>query len=245
MIIYLSGASNNKKTAQILASHHAFVLESFIYANSITEKYMNDFGGFMADSGAFTYLNGRSGEKIDWDDYAERYANFINKNHIKYYLELDVDKVIGYSEVLRLRDKLYSLTNVPPIPVWHRDRGKSDFIETCKNYPYVALGGIAIKEIDLCEYKYFPWFINTAHEHGAKIHGLGFTKMKGLEKYHFDSVDSTTWQTGGTRFGYLHVFNGRKICKIRRPEGKALAPNTELFNLEQWIKFQKYALTHL
>ena len=96
------------------------------------------------------------------------------------------------------------------------------------------------------EYKYFPWFIKTAHEHGAKIHGLGFTSLNGIKKYHFDSVDSTAWTTGN-RFGYVYKFNGKDIIKIDPPRGYRLG-NTRavaLNNYIEWIKFQRYAERNL
>ena len=40
----------------------------------------------------------------------------------------------------------------------------------------------------------------------AKIHALGFTSISGLEKYHFDSVDSTSLTTGN-RFRMLYHFD--------------------------------------
>ena len=41
---------------------------------------------------------------------------------------------------------------------------KEYFVEMCKNYPYVAIGGIVTKEIPINKYeKLFPWFVNTAH----------------------------------------------------------------------------------
>lgn len=36
-------------------------------------------------------------------------------------------------------------------------------------------------------------FVNTAHKHGAKIHGLGVGAKKILSTVPFDSVDSTSW----------------------------------------------------
>ena len=44
------------------------------------------------------------------------------------------------------------------------------------------------KEIKKDEYKYFSWLIEQAHKRNALIHGLGFTNLEGLTKYHFDTV---------------------------------------------------------
>ena len=188
------------------------ILESFYYLRK-NEEFMalaKHFGSFLLDSGAFTFMTGAHKGAINWDEYVEEYARFINKHDIKLFFELDIDSVVGLQEVERLREKLEALTGKKPIPVWHKNRGKEYFIKMCENYPYVALGGIVTKEIPRQKYeKGFPWFIKTAHLHHCKIHGLGYTTILNLPKYHFDSVDSTAWLYGN-RGGYLYKFNPSK-----------------------------------
>ena len=36
-------------------------------------------------------------------------------------------------------------------------------------------------------------YVNYAHKHKCKIHGLGLTNVKVLDKVPFDSVDSMSW----------------------------------------------------
>lgn len=88
--------------------------------------------------------------------------------------------------------------------------------------------------------------IRYAHKNNSKVHCLGFTKLSDLPKYHFDSVDSTAWTTGN-RFGYIYRFTGKTMVKIDTPSGKRLADSRQvaLINYTEWIKFQRYALTHL
>lgn len=225
------------------------ILESFYYLRKI-EKFMTlvkHFGSFLLDSGAFTFMSGSHKGGINWDEYVEEYAAFINRWNVQLFFELDIDSVVGLTEVERLREKLEALTGKKPIPVWHRNRGKEYFIKMCENYPYVALGGIVTKEIDRKKYETaFPWFIKTAHYHKCKIHGLGYTTVANLKKYHFDSVDSTAWLYGN-RGGYLYKFNprtglleqlGKEGCRLKSREG---AVN----NFNEWVKFGKYAEIHL
>ena len=56
---------------------------------------------------------------------------FINTYKIDKFFELDIDSVVGYEEVLKLRKKLEHLTEKQCIPVWHTSRGKEDFLKTC------------------------------------------------------------------------------------------------------------------
>ena len=226
---------------------HAYILQSFFYADEFTEKYIiPNAKGFMLDSGAFTFMQGKG--HTDWDEYVRRYADFINRNGISLFYELDIDSVVGYGEVKRLREKLERLTGKQPIPVWHNSRGKDEYIRCAKEYPYVAIGGLVGGKSEYARdlWRFFPWFINTAHENGAKLHALGFTSLDGIMKYHFDSVDSTAW-TAGNRFGFIYRFDGRTMQKYDVPKGKRIADakKAALINYTEWIKFQRYAETHL
>lgn len=260
MKVYIAGDNNKKKILRetlygcdFFTGENALsginILESFYYLRKNEEFMMlvKHFGSFLLDSGAFTFMSGSHKGAIDWDEYVEEYAAFINRWNVKLFFELDIDSVVGLTEVERLREKLEALTGKKPIPVWHRNRGKEYFIKMCESYPYVALGGIVTKEIDRKKYESaFPWFIKTAHEHKCKIHGLGYTTVANLRKYRFDSVDSTAWLYGN-RGGYLYKFNPRTGlleqlskdgCRLKSREGA-------VSNFNEWVKFGKYAETHL
>ena len=217
------------------------ILESFYYADEWTEWAIPRLKNFMLDSGAFTFMTSHKG-KIDWNEYLKSYADFINKNDVKLFFELDIDSIVGYEKVKEMRKWLEKATGKKPIPVWHKSRGKEEFLRMCDEYDYVAIGGIVTREITRNEYKYFTWFINEAHKRGAKIHGLGFTNLEGIKKYHFDSVDSTSWTTGN-RFGSIYRFNGTTMEKYGKKEGQRLSDSrtTAIHNFNEWVKFQKYA----
>lgn len=234
---------------ETVTEYRPYILESFFYADEDTERLIPYFGDFLLDSGAFTFMQGKGGQP-DWNEYIERYAAFIVRNKVEKYFELDVDSVVGYDKVLQFRAKLEKLTGRQSIPVWHRSRGQDEYIRHCEEYPYVAIGGLVdgAKKGEYARqyWKYFPWFINTAHKNGAKIHALGFTSLEGIRQFHFDSVDSTAWTTGN-RFGYLYYFDGQTIRKKDAPKGHRICdPRTAaLNNYVEWIKFQKYADKHL
>lgn len=144
-----------------------------------------------------------------------------------------------------MRKRLEDETGRASIPVWHIGRGLDSYLRMCEEYDYIAVGGVANGELSKKQYKYFPWFIDEAHKRGARVHCLGLTAMPLLQKYHFDSVDSTTW-IGGRRFGILYHFNGRRIVTMRDPS-KRIAGKDEAdrLNLREWIKFQHYAEDNL
>ena len=260
---YISGKNNVRQSKKsnrstrggifeenALLNFKPFILESFYYADEATERLIPYYGDFLLDSGAFTFMGGfdfTSSKKanIDFEEYLERYADFVKRNKVEKFFELDIDSVVGYDKVLKYRAKLERLAGRQSIPVWHSTRGKEEFIKTCEEYPYVALGGIVGGEWNARAEKLIPWFIDKAHEHGAKIHGLGYTKLSKLKQYHFDSVDSTAWTTGN-RFGYVYHFDGKTMLKVDCPQGKRLKDSRRvaLINYIEWLKFQKYAETH-
>jgi hypothetical protein len=221
------------------------ILESYYYLRQF-ESYMEvckKCGSFLLDSGAFTFMVKNHGN-VDWDAYIEEFAAFINKWDVKLFFELDIDSLVGITEVERLRQKLTDLTGKKPIPVWHKSRGKDYFIKMCKEFDYVAIGGIVTQEIPRRKYESaFPWFIKTAHDNGAKIHGLGYTSVPNLKKYHFDSIDSTTWISGNMA-GKIFRFNAMNgtMVEIFAEDGKKLNSRAAaLNNFVEWVRFSKYA----
>lgn len=229
----------------IIKEHRPYILESFYYADKDTERLLPLFGDFLLDSGAFTFMQNNK-KHVEWEEYIERYADFIKRNGINKFFELDIDSVVGYNKVKDFRQKLEYLTGKQCIPVWHKSRGIKEYQKMCDEYDYVAIGGIVSREIKPDQYKAFPTMISEAHKRGAKVHGLGFINLSLLPKVHFDSVDSTAW-TAGNRFGFVYRFNGKTMVKHDAPKGKKLADSRKvaLNNYTEWIKFQKYAEDNL
>ena len=220
-------------------------LESYHYIAKEEIKHINKYRLFILDSGAFSYLNGKNTNNVNWDEYIEDYAKFINNHNVKLFIELDIDSVVGIKEVERLRNKLERLTNKQCIPVWHKSRGKDYWLKMIKEYDYVAIGGLVTREIKPSEYKYFHWLISKAHENNCKVHGLGFTNLKGIEEYNFDSVDSTSW-ISGNKFGSVYRFNGRTMEKVsKQPGQRVITQKTIRNNFKEWVKFSIYADKYL
>lgn len=251
MKIYLAGGASYQvskkkvveqmRRAKLISTVN--LLETFfeIYLKS-PPVLVNNYN-LILDSGAFSFLS--SGKRADWDEYISRYIEYINANDVKLFFELDIDKIVGYDRVKEVRRRLERETNKRPIPVWHRHLGKAEFLRMCDEYDYVALGGLAIGDISVSEYKYLPAFIREAHKRGTKIHGLGFTHSKWLSICHFDSVDSTSW-TYGMRYGQIYKFDGRNIRQAKIPQGmRAIGHNLAMHNFAEWLKFAAYAEEHL
>lgn len=228
------------------------ILSSYYYCKSLPEltTIIPEMRDFMLDSGVFSFIN--SGKKCDYDRYIHEYADYIRENKIKAYVELDVDQLIGVKETRRLRDRLENLVGWRSIPVWHTIRGKESFLQDCKEYPRICLGfflteGLPSQLTD----KWAPWFIDKAHELDCRIHGLGFTKTRSLPRFHFDSVDSSSW-SGGQRYGTHWDFDPNQKIMVQGTK----KPGTRMiigpgykglmtYNFHQWMLYQNWARQNL
>ena len=247
MIVYLAGLAFHHKNWD-LDTTNIHILSSFWEHR--TGRYPAYVGQdrYILDSGAFSAFSGKNND-FDWDTYVTKYADFIIRNKVKLFFELDIDVVVGLERVERYRKYLEERTGIKPIPVWHANRGKDYFIKMCEDYPYVAIGttttmneGKRIRKNPMI----LKWFIDEAHKKGAKIHGLGFTDTKFLPYLKFDSVDSTSWLAGG-RYGHIYKFNNGTMTVHSPPKGKRAKSHTIVnpHNFNEWLKYQEYAEKHL
>jgi len=245
MRLYLAGEHCVKNGKKIKTWSKLSILESYYYARD--NKYFQELLStanlmdFLLDSGAYTFMNNATSKTINWTKYVEQYAAFINKYNIKQFFELDIDSLVGLEQVEQLRNQLENQTGKKSIPVWHKSRGLDYYHKMVKEYEYVAIGGIVNKEIKKQHYGIFHKLLKIARENKCKVHGLGFTPTKGLNKYKFYSVDSTAWLYGNLG-GYVYHFKNGIMNKTMVPNGKKLKSQmVAQHNFNQWIKYQQYA----
>ena len=244
MKLYIAGTASHREIVE--NRNIPYLLESYYYIKPWQMDYIkNHCQSFILDSGAFTFMGGFSftqgNTNIQWEKYCDEYAEFVKANNIQYFIELDIDSVVGYDKVKELRRELEKKVGRQCIPVWHSTRGVEEWKSMCDEYSYVAIGGIVGGEWKAQAEKFIPWFIKEAHKRNAMVHGLGFTKTKKLKEYHFDSVDSTRW-SAGARFGDLHYYIDGEIRNAGRRNGYRCHGEKALrHNLDEWLKMQKYA----
>lgn len=224
-----------------------YILESFYSIQEWQIPLIKTMDCFLLDSGAFTFMN--SNKKTSFDAYIDRYIDFINRNNIELFFELDVDSVIGYENVKKLTSRLEKETGKKSIPVWHLSRGIDNFYRMCDEYEYAAIGGFVTKEIQRKKYGAIPYLIQEAHKRKCKLHGLGFTSTSYYDKIRFDSVDSTTWNVGG-KYGNICLFDskiGMRQNYYAYNNNKRCINQKELmtYNWNQWIQYQRFAEKHL
>ena len=218
------------------------VLVAFPYKRAIDGHSPSEFANFMADSGAFTAMN--AGKQID-EAYMQRYAEWVKKNGIKLYVELDLDEIVGVDKTREIRQKLENLVGYPSIPCWHIERGEEGWKQMCEEYDYVSisLSGFTNTSKWLAAHKYEPlkWFMREARKRNAKVHALGCNQIDLLKRFRFYSCDSSTHSTGA-RFGrILYYSNGQVKCVTKSREFKKDYDKITDNNVEQMIRMMEYA----
>lgn len=207
---------------------------------------IHNWKDFILDSGIFTYLNGLDGKNVDWNDYVDKYADFVRENKIRNYVEVDVDRLIGLEGVEILRERLENRVGWKCIPVWHMNRGYDKWLEICKNYDYICFGAFITDGLKPSKYMTIKKFLHDAKKENCKAHGLGMTSFDWLKELKFYSVDSSSW-SAGHRFGTISKFENDRIKVRPKPKNMKFKDYKIVarHNLTEWSKFVEYADNNL
>lgn len=249
--LYISSLDQNFRDLNTKIVHKSkYVLATYYYLRQKTNNHelMNIIAEYnrnkrlIIDSGAFSFMNGKTITEQKLDDYCADYVSFLKKYSINYFVEMDIDSVLGFDKAMQYRTYIEQSLNKQCIPIFHKSRGKSEFVKMVNDYSYAGIGGIAIKDIKPNEWKHFKQLNLFANKHGCRLHAMGFTPSKNLNDYGFYSSDSSSW-TMGVRFGNLYRFDGQSIKSIKKPPHSRLVLQREQiqqFNWNEWCKYQKF-----
>lgn len=212
MKVFLSALENDKRFDLFPMKYN---LMSYFYIQKGKQDFVNEIIEkselILIDSGAHSF---QKGKKVEWEEYTKKYAEWIKENDcekILGYFEMDIDPA-GYplEYVLHLRSILESVSN-KIIPVWHKNRGIDNFIQMCKDYSGKIIAITGFKNEDIKDDQYIK-FLKVAWKYGCKVHCLGMTRTKILDKVPFDFVDSSSWVQNAI---YGNVFKEKKLKRER------------------------------
>lgn len=189
-------------------AHRVRILESFKYVQPWQVENIGRFKSFMLDSGAFTFMQRGMG-KVDPMQYVRKYANYVRDNDVQLFFEFDIDKISSKAAVDCYRRLIEKVVGRRCIPVWHVQRGESEWERLCDEYDYVAIGDMGSDETKAI-YGEIPSMIQRAHDLGAIVHGLGVGGLTRIRKFPFDTVDSASW-TWGVRGHFMYDWDGSKM----------------------------------
>lgn len=186
----------------------------------------------LIDSGAHSF---QKGKKVDWEEYTKQYGEFIkrfDRPNVIGYFEMDVDNIIGYEKVKELRKELEKVSS-KIIPVWHKNRGIEEYKKMCQDYAGKIIAITGFKNEDIKDEQYLM-FLKYAKRFNCKVHCLGMTRTKVLDKVPFDYVDSSSWGMTGI-FGKI---NGKG--KVSKEFSKTKREVIHLENYKNAIKMQEH-----
>jgi hypothetical protein len=224
-----------------------YILESYFYLKDQKDwilKLRPYFKGFLLDSGAFSFFGGGKGDSVDWKQYAIDYSNFINKYQVDNFIELDIERISNIQLVEYLRKLIQDKTGKNPISVWRPMRGIDYWYKMIQESDYVAISASGMYDSGWTRggdsYKILRKMIQEAKKENCKVHGLGYTDLKHLDKVNFHSVDSTAWLYGN-RGGYIYQFDGKTLNKIKPKGMRLIGRKAAVHNFSEWVKFSKHA----
>lgn len=207
MICYLAGYESQYRYIDIIPNMSVFCTAHAFNPTDKCLTFIKDnrksFNKVTVDSGAFSFMNAaglfKEGAKTmplkeTMDAFLLKYISLIKKHYdtIDYFIELDVQKLIGlnavkkYRQIFRaegLEDKL--------LYVLHYEDGQKEWDWVIKNSKpkYVCFESIR-KNMGVLPY---GRLIKQCYDADVKVHALAMTKPDFCKQYPFYSVDSSRW----------------------------------------------------
>lgn len=208
MKIFFAGVEKNQFRDLVKEEGGENILVSFFYLQPSELKKIKEegFKNVFIDSGGYSARKG--GKEVDITQYRDFLTN--NKDLIFTAANLDVMDVDK-----ALKNQKYLEGQYPVLPVYHYSEyveGDRALLEKfCKEYDYIALGGMAGVLTDkISMINYLRFCFKTIMRYKVKVHGFGITSSDILKEYPFYTVDSTTWLTGG-QFGIICKWEADKF----------------------------------
>ena len=186
---------------RILISYADYRL-SFATLTKHLESYRFDI---LLDSGAYSAFT--RGIKLD----VVEYAKFLHQwgSYFEGYFNLDV---IGNFDATWDNQDYLEAQGLNPIPVFHYGEPVEILRFMSQKYERIGIGGmVPVSNSDLDRWLPTVFFDKSGNEKYPKVkfHALGLTTRHLLEKYPWDSADSTKWLID-RKFGHtLYEHQGR------------------------------------
>ncbi len=202
------------------------LLASFVYLRSFQEKRtqgLYDMRDWVLDSGAFSAHS--SGKPIKLQEYIDTCKHLLATDSL--LAEVFALDVIGdWRASIRNCEAMWR-QGIPAIPAFHRGSPESELKAIARDYPKVALGGVArlkgaekLRWASQCFARVWP----------KRIHGFGFATEEAVLSLPFHSVDATSWELGPCGFGNWKAYGKMRVLG----SGQDLRPEVERYlRLEQ------------
>lgn len=176
------------------------LLISYVYlAPFLKHQKRYAYRDWALDSGAFSAYN--SGTTIDLSAYISECKRLMESDPTLTEI-FSLDVIGDYKGTLKNTEKMWA-AGVPAVPCYHIGEPVDALKYMAKNYPKIALGGVA----RVRQKKKLEWTKQCfARIWPKKIHGFGFGTERAVLGFPFHSVDATSWEIGPCGFGQWRVY---------------------------------------
>jgi hypothetical protein len=176
-----------------------FYLEPFLKAR---KDYV--YRDWALDSGAFSAMN--SGATIDLDAYIEKSRELLAEDpKLSEVFALDV--IGDWRASAKNAERMWA-AGIPVIPTFHNGSPWDVLVGLARDYPKVALGGVALHRASAKDAFAGECF---ARVWPKRIHGFGYGADRYLHRFPFHSVDATNWEVGACKFGNWRAFGKMSV----------------------------------
>lgn len=228
------GALQGTNGFQVAESQAPALLVSYFYLDPfLKNQHRYRYRDWVMDSGAFSAHN--SGQKIDLNRYVDKCLELLASDRT--LTEVFALDVIGNAEASLKNCEEMWRQGVPAIPCFHQGEPEEFLFQMAKEYPKIALGGVALERGDFK----LAWLEQCfARVWPKKIHGFGMSSEAIVYGLPFHSVDATNWEIAPCLAGDSLVSTPQGLVRI-----DALAATQEQFSVntyEQVIVNNCYAV---
>jgi hypothetical protein len=185
------------------------LLISYVYLKPFLKKQSDYvYRNWALDSGAFSAHN--KGSVINLQDYIDTAKELLAKDSTLVEV-FSLDVIGDWKASLRNTEKMWR-QGVPAIPCYHHGEPWNVLKGMAKDYPKIALGGVAMKFgiknkfAEQCFARVWP----------KRMHGFGYGSEKSIMALPWDSVDATNWEVGPCKYGRWNQFGQMTVKGSRQ-----------------------------
>jgi len=178
------------------------LLTSFVSLKSfLKHRDRYTFRDWVLDSGAYSAHT--SGVVIDLAEYTATCKHLLKTDPtLSEVFALDV--IGDWRASLRNTERMWA-DGVPAIPCYHLGEPDDVLIGLARDYPKIALGGVAHRTAK----RKRAWAAQCfARVWPKAIHGFGFGSETAVMSLPWHSTDATNWETGPCAFGRWFAYGG-------------------------------------
>ena len=209
------------------------ILCSYVYLQAykdviVSKKYRD----WVLDSGAFSAFN--KGTSVSIEKYIDKCRELLDSDHAP--VEIYALDVIGDWRGSLRNTEIMWRAGIEAIPCFHVDEPDDYLVGIARDYPKIALGGVALTRDKAMKLKWAEQCF--ARVWPKKVHGFGFGGERGILSFPWHSVDASTWILGPTAYGlWQSLGKGR----LGLPVGKARGKQNVRSQVDMYLEMEEKA----